>query len=174
MKLFLTGYGASDALYPNTMSFHFSHLIFKTPDVRYSAPSLTLLSTVISFFQIQDYYGDKVGFYYAFLAYYCSSLRILAILGLLAQLALYFIDHTSILHAAMTASFSVLLLLWGIAFLSYWRLKESLVMYAWSVRPQRHYHESGGYDPNVQTGGMYHHLYAAGQRLVDFLVMSLI
>ena len=156
------------------MSFHFSHLIFKTPDVRYSAPSLTLLSTVISFFQIQDYYGDKVGFYYAFLAYYCSSLRILAILGLLAQLALYFIDHTSILHAAMTASFSVLLLLWGIAFLSYWRLKESLVMYAWSVRPQRHYHESGGYDPNVQTGGMYHHLYAAGQRLVDFLVMSLI
>lgn len=81
--------------------------------------------------RIRAYFGDEIGFYFAFLGAYSRWLAVPAALGVLVFL-LEFVSDWSIYGRGL---YSLLITSWATAFLKFWKRQESALRNEWDIAP---------------------------------------
>lgn len=80
---------------------------------------------------IRAYFGDEIGFYFAFLGVYSRWLVVPAVLGVIVFLLEFFSDW-SIYGRGL---YSLVITSWATAFLKSWKRQESTLRNAWGIAP---------------------------------------
>lgn len=88
---------------------------------------------------IKNYYGEKIGFEYAYLYHYQAFLIYPAILGILVTCnSIYWFVQTRDLKNAFdtrwNGCFGLLVPVWGAIFKASWERKQRTIQYLWSVQ----------------------------------------
>lgn len=79
--------------------------------------------------KIQDYFGDKVALYFAFLTFYTKALVTFGIAGLVVtMLSIIFKSH----YPTLMFMFTIFATLWGAAFVSLWKRRNIEIVYMWT------------------------------------------
>lgn len=78
---------------------------------------------------IKNYFGEKTGFYFAFLSYYTSWLIIPAILGL----ALTIYQRVESVDTIFTGLYAILVCIWVTVFIERWKRKSAEISLKWGV-----------------------------------------
>lgn len=78
---------------------------------------------------IHRYFGEEIGFYFAFLGVYTHWLVLPTVLGVLA----FAVDFLSSWGAYGRAIFSLFVTSWATAFLKFWKRRESLLRNQWDI-----------------------------------------
>lgn len=94
-------------------------------ELRWSTP----LYDVGGLSKIQDYFGDKVALYFAFLVFYTKALVIYGVAGFAVTILSQFIPKTAPL---LLFIFSIFATLWGASLISLWKRRNTEIVYMWS------------------------------------------
>lgn len=78
---------------------------------------------------IRAYFGDEIGFYFAFLGMYTQWLVVLAGLGILVYMVEFLSDH----GAYSRGLYSLFVTSWATAFLKFWKRRESSLRNEWGI-----------------------------------------
>jgi len=78
---------------------------------------------------VRAYFGDEIGFYFAFLGMYTQWLVVLAGLGILVYLVEFLSDH----GAYSRGLYSLFVTSWATAFLKFWKRRESSLRNEWGI-----------------------------------------
>lgn len=79
--------------------------------------------------RVRSYFGDEIGFYFAFLGMYTQWLVVLAGLGILVYLVEFLSDH----GAYSRGLYSLFVTSWATAFLKFWKRRESSLRNEWGI-----------------------------------------
>jgi len=79
---------------------------------------------------LKEYFGEKIALYVVFLGHYSLCLLIPSVIGLIFQLIVFASGNYS--HPVM-AFYSLLITVWGVAMLEYWKRKESYTALQWGM-----------------------------------------
>ena len=79
---------------------------------------------------IKDYYGEKMGLYFAFVSHYTQWLIVPAVVGFAFQLVVWITGDFS--HPVLPF-FCVLITLWSVTMLEAWKRKEKLLSLEWGT-----------------------------------------
>lgn len=87
---------------------------------------------------VKNYYGEKVGFEYAFLYHYQAFLIYPAVVGVLITInSIYWLAKTGDLKLAFdtrwNGAFGLMVPVWGAVFKASWQRKQRTIQYMWSV-----------------------------------------
>lgn len=80
---------------------------------------------------IRAYFGDEIGFYFAFLGVYSRWLVVPAVLGVLVFLS-EFVSNWSVYGRGI---YSLVITSWATAFLKFWKRQESTLRNDWGIAP---------------------------------------
>lgn len=79
--------------------------------------------------KIQDYFGDKVALYFAFLTFYTKALMTFAAAGIVVTIfSMLFKSH----YPVMMFMYTIFATLWGAAFVSLWKRRNIEIVYMWT------------------------------------------
>jgi len=102
---------------------------------------------------VRDYFGEKVAFYFAFLAHYTKSLMALSVIGVpffLVQAVSGDPDHSS------TVFYCVMVNVWFTFFISYWKQTQTTLCYRWDMldfaedeEPRPNFYRASGIEMKV-------------------------
>lgn len=89
---------------------------------------------------IKEYYGEKFGFYFAWLVHYTGWLIPVAIIGLCFGIAMI-IDaviegrpYTAVLSSPLCLPYSLIMMIWITVFHESWKRKQNYIANEWLVR----------------------------------------
>lgn len=78
--------------------------------------------------KIQDYFGDKVALYFAFLTFYTKALVWYAAGGVLLSIISYFVKSSA---PMLLFFYSIFATLWGVSLISLWKRRNIEIVYMW-------------------------------------------
>jgi hypothetical protein len=96
----------------------------------YFTPPPWLLST-IKLDPVRDYFGEKIGFYFAFLGWYTSWLTTVALFGAAIAVHRYFIDNSG--SSTLMPVYAVAIQIWAVLMLRLWKQQESILSLRWGM-----------------------------------------
>jgi hypothetical protein len=105
---------------------------------------------------IRDYFGEKIGLYFAFLGFYAYSLLFPGLAGLLWTVAMQHGNKSN--KDALLAIFAVFLVMWSALFNKFWYQEEKVVALRWGMvdfegeQPDRPQFEFEKIIPDAVTG----------------------
>lgn len=79
--------------------------------------------------RLQDYFGDKVALYFAFLTFYTKFLFVYGVAGIAVTLLSMFVPHQRPFYLFM---FSIFAALWGAYLTSSWKRRNIEIVYMWT------------------------------------------
>lgn len=79
---------------------------------------------------VKDYFGEKIALYYVFIAHYSLWLLIPSITGLAFQLVVWATSDTS---SPVLPFYSLLITVWSVFMLEYWKRKENITSLRWGT-----------------------------------------
>lgn len=79
--------------------------------------------------KIQDYFGDKVALYFAFLTFYTKALITYGLAGAVAAVFSYFLPHQA---PVLLFLYSIFATLWGASLISLWKRRNIEIVYMWT------------------------------------------
>lgn len=84
------------------------------------------------FYDIKEYFGEKIGLFNVFIGHYTQWLIIPSIVGLAFQLVVW-ATNTKTFSSPVLPFYSVLVTIWGIIMLEYWKRREATVALWWGT-----------------------------------------
>ena len=104
---------------------------FAWPWNGYITPTPWVLS-MVKLDPVREYFGEKIGFYFAFLGWYTSWLVTVAIFGAAIAVHRYFFDFDSEENTLMPV-YGVAMQIWAVLMLRLWKQQESLLSLRWGM-----------------------------------------
>eukprot|EP00292_Cryptomonas_paramecium_P002530 CAMPEP_0113674588 /NCGR_PEP_ID=MMETSP0038_2-20120614/7508_1 /TAXON_ID=2898 /ORGANISM="Cryptomonas paramecium" /LENGTH=1162 /DNA_ID=CAMNT_0000591197 /DNA_START=7 /DNA_END=3492 /DNA_ORIENTATION=+ /assembly_acc=CAM_ASM_000170 len=84
--------------------------------------------------EVRDYFGEEVGFYFAFLGAYTRALIVPGLFGAIVEIASLASEEGRLLNdSAPVPFYCIFLSLWAISFLQYWVRHEAALAHRWGV-----------------------------------------
>jgi hypothetical protein len=81
-------------------------------------------------YQIKEYFGEKVGLYFAFMEHLCRCLAPPALIGVPLQVAVFVLDDYS---APFLPFFSYFIAVWAVVMLELWKRREKALALEWGM-----------------------------------------
>ena len=82
---------------------------------------------------IRKYYSEKIAVYFAWIGTYAEFMFIAAIVGILFELGVWFLEEDSLTKDYLLIGFSIFLTFWASAFDQFWIRKEKLLAWKWGT-----------------------------------------
>eukprot|EP01035_Chromulina_nebulosa_P024470 gene24470-31867_t len=84
------------------------------------------------FYDIKEYFGEKIGLFNVFIAYYTRWLVFPSIVGLIFQFIVW-ATNVKTFSSPVLPFYSVLVSVWGLLMLKYWKRKEAIIAVWWGT-----------------------------------------
>eukprot|EP00604_Paraphysomonas_vestita_P001703 CAMPEP_0174817746 /NCGR_PEP_ID=MMETSP1107-20130205/254_1 /TAXON_ID=36770 /ORGANISM="Paraphysomonas vestita, Strain GFlagA" /LENGTH=652 /DNA_ID=CAMNT_0016028733 /DNA_START=1071 /DNA_END=3029 /DNA_ORIENTATION=+ len=82
------------------------------------------------FFEIKEYFGEKIGLYFKFMAHYNLWLTGPALIGIPLQIYIVAINNFS---SPVQIAFAVFIVIWAVIMLEFWKRKEKMTAIEWGM-----------------------------------------
>jgi len=84
--------------------------------------------------RVKNYFGEKVAFYFAFLAFYTIFLGLFAPLGIVVFILGLVLDWEHNSFKALTCVYALISLVWGTILIEKWKRKEKNLVAEWGMQ----------------------------------------
>ena len=90
-----------------------------------------LYSQKIPLTKIRNYFGEKIGFYFAFVSYYCKIASIPSIIGVVVFILQRIYSPETVVIVTVNFLFCIYVTIWATVFNEFWKRKENCLAIKW-------------------------------------------